>query len=115
MVGSASSWEFPSPFLDHETLMDAHFVPYEADDLMLAEPPSEIEKQLNRFTSTVREKARWWTRVHKPAVVARWKTAAAAQGVSDAMFDFALQVRRLVNSYVRVGSASGIVCGSRPC
>lgn len=98
MSEEASLPRFPIPFWDKDTVMCAGTFPADMDVMVMAEPRTILERNLDRFTQAVREKARWWEKVHTPGVIERWRFEAALQNVEEHTFDFALQVRCILNT-----------------
>lgn len=93
MSEAASMPRFPVPFWESVDIMCAH---YDVDDMqrmVMPEPRTLLEKKLDLFTATVRQKSQWWVKAHKHDVVERWRSEAAQQDVDDSTFEFGLQVR----------------------
>lgn len=84
---------FPVPFWDADTVMIATFSPVDMERMVMPEPRTVLERNLDGFTSAIREKTQWWIKIHSPDVVERWRLEGAQQDVDDATFEFALQVR----------------------
>lgn len=83
---------FPSPFWDSDVFCTARFRPDVMEELVLHEPRTVMERKLDTFTSTVRQKPLWWKKVFQSEVVQRWESEASEQDVDSNMFNFALQV-----------------------
>lgn len=83
---------FPIPFWDADTVRMGRFRPVLMEELVLHEPRTVMERELDNFTSTIRQKPSWWTKVFQSEVVQRWELEASEQGVDRKMFKFALQV-----------------------
>lgn len=62
------------------------------EELVLYEPRTVMERKLDTFTSTIRQRPSWWTKVFQSEVVQRWESEASEQDVHSKMFRFALQV-----------------------
>jgi Protein of unknown function (DUF4246) len=57
-------------------------------------PKTLLEQDIDRFTSALREKPDWQIKCQDPDIVSKWNAEALAQRLSQAEFDFAMQVRR---------------------
>ena len=85
---------FPIPFWDADTVMCAQAFPADMDRMVMPEPRTVLERNLDDFTAAIREKSQWWLKVNNTEVVEHWRSEAAQQDVDDKTFEFALQVRK---------------------
>ncbi|NJR41572.1 MAG: DUF4246 domain-containing protein [Akkermansiaceae bacterium] len=51
-----------------------------------------LEVDLDKLTHSIRVKDQWWQKVHDDNIVSKWRAEAAAQGVSDELFAYAMKV-----------------------
>ena len=63
-------------------------------------PKTKLEQRIDALTSALRAKPDWQRKCQDEAIVARWKSEALEQGLSEEMFSFALQVHISCSTYM---------------
>lgn len=98
MASQEPATQLPSPFWDQDDVAHARFRPETFKTKMIPRARTVLERTLDQFTATIRQKPRWWEKVFRNEIVQRWESEASEQDVDSKTFSFALQVILLLHT-----------------